>query len=878
MKRNKWLFIFIFLSQHIQSQITIKGVVTDIQSNVLSNINVYLKLSSNQGIIQFTTTDDKGNYEIIHNELGSYELFFTSLNFEKIIIPLEIVSTSGIIIKNVALKPSQLELKEVIVIAEKPITIRNDTIVYKVASFKKGDETVVEDILKNLPGITVESNGTVKFGNKEVEKIMIEGDDFFEKKYKLLSKNMPSFTIDKVEVIQKYSENKLLKNIEGSDKVALNLKLIDNFKNVWFGNISGANNFAVENNRHQVNANIINIGKKSKHYFLANLNNIGQDFNTTNETNKTESETIVIDNLINTQNQTPILNRKRFNFNNQRLISLNSITDLSKKIKLKTNGYLFADEVFFSKNRIENVNVNDITFLNIERLESNRKVFNGNAKIDLSIDLYKRSMLETSTNLSFRNFDNFNSTNFNSDVFDEITAQKSITFNQNISFTHKINEKSAFFLSSITLKDNATESFFTSPYIYNLVFGQDAKATNQNINRSNLYNLFESKFILKQQNDNLFELSIGNDFKSNDYQTKFSLLNDSSTQFPTNFQNDFNYKTNDLFLKSKYVFTINKIAFTSSLSFHNIDVKFNDADNNVNQNLLLLNSSFGASFKISNKNIFLGSVSYNAKNTDAVDVLPNFYNDRFRSFTRGLNSIDRLSNASITINHLYGTWAEKFSINSIFVYTKDFDFLSTNSFLSQNITLNERIILKNRENYMFLSSVNQYLKPFSSNLKLNISGNIFNNRNQIEIIERSFINTNFNYGFELRTAFKGKFQCNVGSKWTYNLIDTGTKTSFTDNISFVDLLYSFNSKLNFKLQTERNFLGNLNKDFNTYYFVDFELRYILKENKLSLSMIGNNLFNTKTYRDFILTDISTINNSYQLQPRFALLKIEYRLP
>lgn len=877
MKRNNFIYIFLFLFQFIQSQTTVRGTVTDNQNNFLGNINVYLKLSNSNNIIEYTTTDEKGNYRITINDLGNYELYFTSLNFEKTIIPLQIESNTGIIVKNISLKVSQLELKEVIVITEKPITIKKDTIVFKVASFKKGDETVVEDLLKNLPGITVESNGSIKFGNKEVEKIMIEGDDFFEKKYKLLSKNMPSFTIDKVEIIQKYSENKLLKNIEGSDKVALNLKLIDNFKNVWFGNISGANNFDLENNRFQVNANIINISKKSKHYFLTNLNNIGQDFNATNEAIKTENNTIVIDNLINTQNQTPILNMKRYNFNNQKLISLNSITNLSKKTKLKTIAYLFADDVFFSKNKIENVNVNAITFQNIERVQSNRKVFNGNAKIDLSIDISKRSMLETSTSLSFKNFDNFNTTNFNSNVFNEKIDRKSITFSQNISFTNKINEKSAFFLSSITLKDNATESFFSSPYIYNLVFGQDATATNQNINRSNFYNLFEGKFILKQQNNNLLELSIGNDYKSNEYQTKFSLLNDSSTEFPANFQNDFNFTTNDLYVKSKYVFTLDKIAFTSSMSLNNISVRVNDANNKINQNLLLLNSSFGASFKVSNKNIVLGSISYNVKNTEALDVLPNFYNDRFRSFTKGLNSVDRLSNASVTINHLYGNWAEKFSMNSLFIYNNEFDFFSTNSSLSQNIILNEKIILKNRVSYTFLSSINQYLKPISSNLKLNLSGNVFKNKNQITTIERSFNNTNFNYGFELRTAFKGKFQCNFGSKWTYNLIDTGTEISFTDNVSFLDLLYSFNKKLNFKFQTERNFLGNLNKKNNTYYFIDFELRYILNENKLSISVIGNNLLNSKIYRDFVLTDISTINNNYQLQPRFALLKIEYRL-
>jgi hypothetical protein len=66
---------------------------------------------------------------------------------------------------------------------------------------------VVEDLLKRIPGLTVESDGTIKVGNQEVEKIMIEGDDFFERGYKLLTKNMPAKPIEKIELLLQKKSN-----------------------------------------------------------------------------------------------------------------------------------------------------------------------------------------------------------------------------------------------------------------------------------------------------------------------------------------------------------------------------------------------------------------------------------------------------------------------------------------------------------------------------------------------------------------------------------------------------------------------------------------------------------------------------------------------
>ena len=85
----------------------------------------------------------------------------------------------------------------------------------------------------------------------------------------------------------------------------------------------------------------------------------------------------------------------------------------------------------------------------------------------------------------------------------------------------------------------------------------------------------------------------------------------------------------------------------------------------------------------------------------------------------------------------------------------------------------------------------------------------------------------------------------------------------------------FNENFDLQVQTERYYFGNLKTD-NTYYFLDFETRYKLKKDKLTLGLSGKNLFNTKTFRNFSISDIGSSTTEYRLLPRFVLLKLEYR--
>ena len=129
----------------------------------------------------------------------------------------------------------------------------------------------------------------------------------------------------------------------------------------------------------------------------------------------------------------------------------------------------------------------------------------------------------------------------------------------------------------------------------------------------------------------------------------------------------------------------------------------------------------------------------------------------------------------------------------------------------------------------------------------------------------------------MRSGFKGIFNYHIGTKWTTNEIEASAiNNSFTDNVSFLDLSFVFNDKFNMQFQTERYFFGNLDEENNTYYFLDFDVRYAIKKNKLTLAITGENLFNTETFRTFSISDISTSTTEYRLLERFVLLKMEYR--
>jgi len=878
------IFIICVLPFFSFSQTAITGSVKDESSNLYS-VSVILKDSLSKSIIAYTYTDDEGIYQLKTNKTGRFNLVVSSLGYEAKTVPLVLNSEQKNLKIDVVLKEKPMDLDEVIIQAESPISISNDTINFKTKYFTDGTEQTVEDLLRRIPGLQIDSEGTIKVGNQEIEKLMVDGDDLFEKGYKILSKNMPAYPIEEVEVLKNYSNNRLLKGVEESNKVALNLKLDEKSKRIWFGNIEtsiGNDSF------YQLKGNLMNFGKKNKYYFLTNLNSIG--YNATGDIQNlvrpfriNEPASIGDNQSVNAllSLSPPQLNFKksRTNFNNAELVSLNAIFNPTEKLKIKTLGFFNWDETDFFRNSTDFVDVSGASFTNTEdyQLQNKKRIAFG--KLDFIYNFSKTKMLEATTKYNNGDFDDVSNLVFNGNSTLENLQHQNTLFDQKISYSTKFDDKKVFLLTGRFIDEESPQSYSFNEFFYDDLFPASDNANNvsQQSNSQMKFAGINAHLLDRRDKGNLLELQLGNEFREDKLFTTFSVLEDNSIiDQPTGYQNQTKYQVNDLYFKSKYLFKIKDFGFTAKLDAHQL---FNRLENNNlsdHQSPFFINPSLGMDWKINGKNKLMTSYSYTTTNAGVLDVFDDFVMTGFRSFTKGTGDFNQLDASSLVFNYQLGNWSDRFFANTFIIYNKNHDFFSTNTQLQQNFAQSEKILIKDREFISINSDLDFYFKSISSNLKLDLGYTKSEFKNIVNSTGlREVTSNNYNYGLELRSGFRGAFNYHAGTKWTTSQIKTTIDNSFTNNVSFLDLSFVFNDKFDVQMQSELYYFGNLETD-NTYYFLDFDARYKLIENKLTLGLSAKNLFNTERFRSFSISDIGFSTTEYRLLPRFVLLKMEYR--
>ncbi|MFN5772909.1 carboxypeptidase-like regulatory domain-containing protein, partial [Flavobacterium sp.] len=720
-------YILLNINSVCYAQTIIEGYVTDAETSKGVFASVVLK--DEQGkIVTYTNTKNEGYFELKTLSKGVFNLNVSTLSYEAQSKKIEIAGSAKIK-QNFILKPKTTVLQEVVVQSKRPITVKKDTIVFDAKSFLQGNEQVVEDLLKKIPGLNVLTDGTSKIGNQEVEKVMIDGDDFFEKGYKIVTKNMPVNPIDKVEVYQNYSNNKHLKGIENSEKVALNLTLKEDAKRIWFGNAFGGYGLVSEN-RYEFRANLMNFGKKSKHYFLTNFNNIGidavGDINHLIRPFRYDEPASLGDNqsansLLALNYELPNLKKRRVNLNNAEMLSLNSIFTLSDKLKIKTLGFLNTDEVDFFKNSLQQFSVGNTIFTNSEDFVGRKTQLTGFGKIDLTYDISKTKTFEYTGKFNKTKEKNRSDLLFNNDLLNERLNANNQLFDQKLVYTNKFKDNKVFLLSTRYINEKTPQNYSVNKFIFGDLFTENANNTKQFSENKMQFAGIEAHLLDKKKKGDLLELKIANQLRIDDLNTRFELLqNDNNLSFPNGYQNQLTYTTNDLYLSAKYRFKFNNVTLLTQADAHQLFNQLENFNKKTNQNPFFVMPKIGLDWKINDKNKLLTSYTYNTTNASVLDVYSGFVQTGFRSFSKGLEEFNQLNSSSAILNYTYGSWGDKFFANTFVLYSKNNDFFSTNSIIAQNFSQSEKIIIKDREFLSISSSIDRYFKPIKSNLKINL--------------------------------------------------------------------------------------------------------------------------------------------------------------
>jgi hypothetical protein len=221
---KKLIIVLLFITANLSfAQIKMQGVVKDSIGTTLELANIIAINQETSALESYAITNEKGNFTLSLGKNGNYKFQVSHIgmkNFEAIISTLEENISRDFVL--------QLDniLDTVELTYEMPVRIQGDTIVYNADSFKNGSERKLEDVLEKLPGVEINEEGQVEVEGKVVNKLMVNGKDFFDGDSKLATKNIPSNAVDKIQVLRNYSEVGQLRGVTNNqDNVAINIKL-----------------------------------------------------------------------------------------------------------------------------------------------------------------------------------------------------------------------------------------------------------------------------------------------------------------------------------------------------------------------------------------------------------------------------------------------------------------------------------------------------------------------------------------------------------------------------------------------------------------------------------------------------------------------------
>lgn len=184
-------------------------------------------------------TSRNGGFVLKNIKNGSYLLHVSFVGFDPLYQPLRITGKNNPVkLGKLALADGAILLGEAVVIGKAPeVTVRNDTMEYNADSYKTTEGSMLEDLLKKMPGVEVDSEGKITVNGKEIKKVLIDGKEFFSDDPKVASKNLPSKMIDKVQVLDKLSDMAKMTGFDdGEEETVINLTVKPGMKQGWFGN------------------------------------------------------------------------------------------------------------------------------------------------------------------------------------------------------------------------------------------------------------------------------------------------------------------------------------------------------------------------------------------------------------------------------------------------------------------------------------------------------------------------------------------------------------------------------------------------------------------------------------------------------------------
>lgn len=260
----------------LSAQKQVQGSVYDELEQPLPFASVVLLHSIDSTIIAHTTTNDVGAFSLdLKTNTNNYLLRINYVGYEPLQQNITSPLASGQVVQlgSIKLNPLSKTLSEAVIIAQRePVKIKGDTMAFDAKAFATQPNDVAADIVKKLPGVEIEKDGTIQAQGEQVRQILVNGKPFFGSDPQIALQNLPADAIESIEVYDKKSDQAEFTGIDdGNRQKTINIKLKPHFTRQSNGRITGGYG---SDNRYMGRMNWNSFTEKQKITLLGSANNV----------------------------------------------------------------------------------------------------------------------------------------------------------------------------------------------------------------------------------------------------------------------------------------------------------------------------------------------------------------------------------------------------------------------------------------------------------------------------------------------------------------------------------------------------------------------------------------------------------------------------
>ena len=888
-KKLLFISILIFSTAIFSQKVTLSGAVKDSLQNPMPYANVIAKPKDVSKNLKFAITDNDGFYKLLLEKGDTINISISYLGYKPIEYQFIALKNTK---KDFVLQQSSESLDEIVI--EMPVTVRGDTTTYKTDKFTDGSERKLKNVLKKLPGVEVDKNGTVTVQGKKVTKMLVDGKKFFGGNSKLAVENIPANAVGNVEVIDNYNEVAFLKGLTDSDEMAMNIKLKEDKKRFLFGDVEvgkGNEDF------YKTSANLFYYSPKTNVNFIGNLNNVGE-------------KTFTFRDYMSFSGGVNAIFSGNFNWKGgafSQFMQSNDVLKSKQKFgalnitKTATSKLDISGFAIFSGTETTNFKEDFNQYTTFTEARTNKTTADnllgiGNLNLEYTPNSKEKWYVRTQVKRTNNTIDNsLNSiVNATSNLITTDKSLKATYINQNIEWHKRQNDTHTFSsVFSYVLDKNNQNAFWETenPILQGLIptdNNQDLLRILQdkNTQEQNIDVVF--KHFWEINNSNHIYTTVGNKFLNEDFSTDDSQKLDNGTinNFSSGgFGNNLNFKLNDLFAGMHYKFRTGIFTLKQGAFLHNYNWQVNQQTQTTKNKWVVLPDflakiEFNKSKKI--------TINYNLKTSfsDASRFANRFYLQSYNSVFKGNEEIE---------NNLY---------HAARIYYSRFS-LYRGLMLFANLNYNKQIkgvrntVAFDVNNADPAQRINQFLTAkLFSNPSEDLRGTVhleksiknikykfdvgFNNSSYLQEIDNKLQtnkNNSYNYEVGFETMFDNFPTIEFGVSRDIGKFTSPLNTSkFITTEPFVTIDYDFLDGFIFNFDYRKSIYEN--KDLgqkNTYEIANTTLSYKNEDSAWSYKISAQNMFNTQfkqsnRFSDYVVSDSKTF-----ILPRIIMLSIGYNL-